>query len=157
MNEESRFRSEVGKSWTAVWVVARHIHALGGCAVVVLPLQLRPSFDDREGFGDVADLLVKKSGGKWKRAEVKGRKIPFTSAEDYPYATIFVDRSSKADATTPDVYFIVNDKLTYAARIDSATKDKWIGPKTYSDRTKGYDLTVYECPKDCARFFRLAA
>lgn len=154
-HEETRFRSEVGASWAAVWTIARHIHACGGCSIAVPPLQLRPSFGERSGYGDDADLLVKTATGVWRRAEVKRRKISFTTANDYPYKTLFVDRSVKADKASPDVYFILNDAMTHAARIDASTKDRWLGPAKKFDRVKHYELTIYECPKVLARFFEI--
>ena len=155
-NEECRFRSEVGESWAAVWAIARHIHALGGCSIAVPPLQLRPSFDEREGYGDDADLLIKTANGDWKRAEVKRRKLSFTSAEDYPYATLFVDRSTKADKASPDTYFILNEGMTHAARIDASTRPMWFVTTKY-DRVKRHELTIYECQKALARFFKISA
>ena len=154
--EEQRFRAAVLKSWDPVWIVARYLHGLGNLWVRVPPLIIRPDFVSRAGYGDIADLEVCKIGGtKWTPVEVKGRTLVFDSRETYPYETIILDRSDKADKAEAYAYFILNASLSCAALIRGDTKPSWIGPKTYTDRSKGYDFTSYECPKALAEFITL--
>ena len=156
VTEDMRFRNAVSNSWEAVWCVAQHIHSCGNCSIKIQPLRLRPSFEQRAGYGDMADLLVCKAGSnRWLPVEVKWRNILFSDASDFPHNTIFVDRSAKTDAAMPVCYFMVNRDLTHAARIEWKTHEQWLGPNTYHDARKGYEVTVYECPLNLVRFFAL--
>jgi hypothetical protein len=158
--EEQRFRRDVPASWEAVHAAERYLHSLGGLWTLVRPSVMREDFNKRNGFGDDCDLFVckrdpRRFSHRWWPVEVKGRGLDFTCADDYPYDTIFVDRSAKVDLFEPYAYFILNSTLSCAALIKSSTKGKWIGPKTYPDRPKGYPVCVYECPKDVAEFVSL--
>jgi hypothetical protein len=154
-NEEARFRSAVSNSWRAVWAVAQHIHRHGERSIQVQPYRLRPSFDQRADYGDAADLLVCKGGDSWLPIEVKWRGLDFSGVEDFPFPTIFIDRAVKSQSTQPVCYFMVNRGITHAARIDWRTHDHWIGPNTYHDAKKGYEVTVYECPLNLVHFLKL--
>jgi len=54
--EDKRFRAAILNSWVKVWMVARHLYRRGA-AVRVAPLMIRPTFDDRDEYGDSADLF----------------------------------------------------------------------------------------------------
>jgi len=153
--EEHRFRKEVSRSWQAVWAVAQHIHSCGDWQIRVQPLRLRPDIEQRDGFGDAADLFIAKLGAQWMPVEVKWRDLDFTDGFDFPYPTIFIDRSRKSDAAHPAGYVMVNRDLTHAAQINWSTRQFWLGPNTYFDNVKGYEVTVYECPLDHVRFYNL--
>lgn len=156
MSEEARFRSAVEKSWEAAWAVARYLHAKGERFVQVAPLSIRPTFKERSAYGDDADVLVRMSNNeRWSHIEVKWRNLSFTGAKDYPYPTIFIDRSSKVDKANADAYYIVSQDLRYAALITKASRARWLNPKIYFDRVKKYHFTAYECPVDVAQFVSL--
>jgi len=122
--EEHRFRKEVSRSWQAVWAVAQHIHSCGDWQIRVQPLRLRPDIEQRDGFGDAADLFIAKLGAQWMPVEVKWRDLDFTDG-------------------------------FHAAQINWSTRQFWLGPNTYFDNVKGYEVTVYECPLDHVRFYNL--
>ena len=152
MSEEDRFRSAIPKSWKAVWAVAQYIHMKGNRIVEIGPLRIRDNPDNKRGYGDDADLIVMGPNLNRTNIEVKWRDLEFTSQYDYPYPTIFIDRASKSDTSSPHYYFTVNKSMSHVAIIGRESKDRWIGPRQYDDRVKGYPVTVYECPKDLARF-----
>lgn len=154
--EETRFRTAIPKSWDAAWAVAAYIHGRGGFAVQVGAMVVRPTADERAAYGDAADILVKRHGtDEWKGIEVKWRELEFSSVQDYPFSTVFVDRCEKADKTLPAAYYMVNKSMTVAAMIAASTRLLWVGPKTYRDKVKGYPVTVYECPVSAVRFVML--
>lgn len=154
MNEEARFRSELAQSWEAVFAVARYIHGLGEWEIHIGPYRVRPSYEQRDGYGDEQDLAVRKFGA-WRRIEVKWRRsLEFTCRDDFPFPVVFVDRAPKAEKGVPDSYFICNHALTHAAIIHSSTREHWI--KRYChDPTKGYGGDVYECSIAHAKFVSL--
>jgi hypothetical protein len=146
LSEERRFRVEVDRSWEAVQAIAWHYRRLGYAVAIPEP-RLRPSFDERAGYGDDFDIAV---GERW-RFEVKWRGIDFTSKADFPYPTAFVDRAAKAAKTVHLLagYLTVNKQLTHAALIPAHTRSRWID-RIVTDSVKGYRLHVLECPLDLA-------
>lgn len=142
MDEESRFRRELDRSWEAVQAVAWHYRGLGYRVAIPDP-RLRPSRGDRAGYGDEYDLEVE---GRW-RFEVKWRGLDFTCAEDFPYLTMMVDRAEKVARVVKRLagYLMVNRGLSHAALIRAATRPQWVERETL-DRIKGYRLRVLECP-----------
>lgn len=161
MIEHARFTAAVARSWGAVWAVAHYIHSRGGCDVTVRAHAVRPDPNQAcEGFGDADGdviVIVRRIDGDNRRAavEVKGREIDFTNAADFPFPTIIVDRAEKADRGAVYAYFTVNRAKTHAAIVYSHTRPSWIGPHPITDNSKGYDVTVYECPVADARFVSL--
>lgn len=153
--EEERFRAFVIASWDRVFKAARYFHSRGGLAVRIGPLMIRPENGRVEDYGDDHDLAIQSKGSdKWWRIEVKGRELNFTCADDYPFQTIFLDRSKKADVAEPHAYFILNKAMTHAAIIKTSTKAQWGEPRMIEDNTKlvAYAYPVYECPKHLAEF-----
>lgn len=152
MNEDARFRNAVDQSWDAVFAVARYIHRLGDWEVLIQPYRLRPSFERRDGYGDQSDLMARKHNS-WRYVEVKWKHtLEFTSRDDFPYPTILLDRPEKGHAHS---YFTCNRALTHAAIVDFKTRDRWLGPTEYFDKTKGYRGYAYECPVELAKFVAL--
>jgi hypothetical protein len=82
-------------------------------------------------------------------------KPRLTCADDYPYETIFVDRTTKIEDAPPDVYFNVNKAMTHAAVIGIDTREQWTGPNTVWDSVKRYRVTVMECPVELVKFVSL--
>jgi hypothetical protein len=155
--QEARIVAAFRDAWEYVYPVAEYAHRLGGRIVQINPLVVRPSRDEREGYGDDFDLRVFKLGDMgWKRYEVKGKtKISFTCAADFPYSTIYLDRTEKADKCLVDGFFIVSKDKQCAAFVSSATRPEWREVTDY-DHDKGYPFTAYECPKAMATFIRIA-
>jgi len=154
-NKENRFVEEVGiKQWPAIFAVAMHIHAKGYRAVLINPKRVSEDFTEHDASGDDVDLLVQNVGhSKWWTVEVKHRQVDFTDASDFPFkeGTVMLDRVKKAERARPDAYYIVNKKITHAARVSWDSKPHWI-VKTRQDDKKGYDVTAYECPLEYVRW-----
>lgn len=151
--EDIRFKAAVANSRLEVYSVALHLKRRG-FRTEIPPQRIRENFDDRAGYGDDADLFVFSRSGKRLGIEVKGRALNFTSAEDFPYQTLFVDRVEKADKSSVFYYVSVNSAKTAMAVIRASTKDKWVQRDKF-DNIKGYPLRVYECPKEFAKFVQL--
>lgn len=144
--EENRFRSAVATSWNAVFAFAKFCHSKRSFDVWIPAPRMRVDFEHRNGFGDMADLWVRKPGDqKWVAVEVKCRELTFTCADDYPYPTVFVDRKEKADKARPYAYICLNKAMTHAAVIYGDSRSRWISSERH-DRVKQYPLSVYECP-----------
>lgn len=154
MTEEERFRQAVPASMRAVNAMAEHLRVLG-YEVRVNHVSVRPHFDQRAGYGDTEDLLARLSPAElWDRFEIKGRTFEFTCYDDFPHPTIIVDRAEKADHSRADWYVNVSKSLRYAAAMSSETRAQW-SRRTVFDTVKGYEATVYECPKALAIFLKL--
>jgi len=139
--EERRFRAALARSNIPIYVVADHYRSLGH-RVELPPVQLRPHFEKRAGYGDEYELLIDR---RWK-IELKERSLAFTGANDFPYETIFVDRVEKADSVIVHGYISVSESLTHLALVKtSETRKFWEIVNTF-DVTKGYSLRVYTCP-----------
>lgn len=155
-DEEDRFHGAVDQSWMAVFAIAWYLHLAGDRVITIGARVHRPAGGNPADYGDAHDVTVTFRGSQnSRRYEVKWRVLAFTCCDDYPFPTIFVDRSAKADKSEPAGYYIVNKSMTHAAFIFTATKPQWLGPMTVFDKTKGYDVTVYACPKELAQFFDL--
>ena len=142
MREESRFRRGLDRSWEAVQALAWHYRRLGYRVDIPDP-RVRPSRDERVGYGDDYDMVVAR---RWC-FEVKWRGIDFTCAADFPYPTVMVDRAEKVARRIVQLsgYLMVSQKLTHGVLIRTDTQPRWIERETF-DRTKGYGLRVLECP-----------
>lgn len=151
--EDQRFKSAVKRSRKEVLKVESYFLKLG-CSTRLPDVKIRDKFDDRAGFGDDADLFVLGILGDSIGVEVKGRTLNFTSCNDFPYQTIFVDRVVKADMSTVKCYISLNSAGTHMAVVMADTKNKWVKSTRY-DNVKGHNLTVYECPKHLIKFIKL--
>jgi hypothetical protein len=155
--EERLFRANYAKSFNAVWAVARRIHRQGELEVRISPFHLRPTFAEREAYGDAGDILVRRMGrDDWERVEVKGRSLDFTCLDDFPYPSFFLERVNHLEKFDPAyAYFMANRALTRAAVVMGSTRPKWIGPTTFFDRTYGREANAYECPAELALWVSL--
>jgi hypothetical protein len=151
--EDARFKSAVEKSRAEVSVVASHLERRG-FKTEITPQRIRDKFEERAEYGDDADLFVFSRSGNKLGIEVKGRLLRFSSAEDFPYPTLFVDRVAKADKSSVFYYISVNVDKTVIAVIRASTKDRWIKTEKY-DHVKNHPLWVYECPKELVKFVKI--
>lgn len=150
--EDARFKVAVQNSRREVLVVERHLRAKGYLTELA-PQRIRDDFAERAAYGDDADLFILTDKGRIG-VEVKGRTLAFTSADDFPYPTLFVDRVSKVEKSTVQFYVSLNKSHTYMAVILASTKASWVKRDTF-DHVKKHELTVYECPKELIRFYRV--
>jgi hypothetical protein len=149
MDEETRFREAVVRQWAAVFRVAQYLHAKGNCLVQINPLRIRPSFEQRNGYGDDADILLKMvDKERWWKIEVKWKQLEFI--DQYPFPTVFLDRIDKSDSAQPDGYYIVNKPMTHAVSVMARTRSSW-SPVTTMDTKKGYEFSCYQCPVELTK------
>lgn len=87
--------------------------------------------------------------------QVKQRNLDFTSAADYPYATITVDVAHTWDRAVrkPSLYVILNRAGDYVACINGSTSASW-QRVTKMDRRKNREREFLECPTRLAVFKR---
>lgn len=135
------FVDDLAKSQESVSVVSKWLVSLG-YPVVVRPTFVRPSAEDAMDFSDCGDLEI------IQRVEVKRRHIAFTSKDDFPYKTVFVDVCHAFDKAHPKpfAYVILNEQMTYAFIVDvKSTKKLWSRVATM-DTGKHRERTFYQCP-----------
>lgn len=153
MSEEQRFRGAVSRSRDTVLHVAKHLQPHG---TVTLPQsKMRPTFADREGYGDEFDLQFDRGSldRDIKDIEVKERGLTFTCAGDFPYETVFVDRVTKADKANV-TYVSLSHDLNYCLIVYPQSRERWTKSVRW-DSVKHYQLEVYECPKVDAVFCKI--
>lgn len=150
-SEEARFRAAIPKSMKAVHAFAQYLQRKG-LEVIVHEAEVRPSFEQRQMYGDAWDVKARRGTLNWLRFEVKGREIPFTGRHDFPYPSIMAERVSKP--TRMDWYVTVSQDLQYAGIVEGARRDEWT-TATIFDRTKGYHNEVYLVPLRLVHFVRL--
>ena len=112
-SRQDAYRAELAVAFTCV-------HA-GAVEVAVPEYRIRPSCGERGGYRDSGDLRVRwKHGHDKKRYEVKHRDINFTSLDDYPFPTVFVDEVANLNDKNPrpDGYFVCNAQLDAALFVD---------------------------------------
>jgi hypothetical protein len=139
------FEEDLEKSKEAMLLVMAWL-SFEGQTVVAPPVQCRPDIKSRAAFADKGDLFVLKG------LEVKRRKLMFTSAEDFPYPTVFIDVAKNFDAKVPKpyLYLILSDDMTHAIEVDvKHTRDKWTTTIKFD---RGRKRNFYECPVEHCKF-----
>ncbi len=114
---------------------------------------IRPTFDDRDGYGDSADFEYSFDLVHWARVEVKSRGLDFPP---FKYKTIFVDRVGKIEDAPAHLYVSLNKQATHIALVPLNSRDSWRGPTTVFDRKKRYPVVVFEAPINVVRFMQIA-
>jgi len=154
--EDRRFRAAVAGSMKAVRAFEAYLKRKG-YETIITEVKIRERLGQREGYSDSEDLLARKPGeDRWRRFEVKGRTLTFTSCADFPFPTIIADHATKTfDAA--DWYVNVSKDLKYAAVMDGKMRDQWT-VQHIEDTTKitAASNPSYLCPKEQARFIRIA-
>jgi hypothetical protein len=79
--------------------------------------------------------------------------MQFSSAEDYPYNTIFIDETYKIKKDT-FMYVIVSSDGIHAALIDRSTRAHWVKEEIF-DKKQDRKCVNAACPKELARFVKL--
>lgn len=101
--------------------------------------------EKREDFVNSKDLIA---GGKL--IEVKSRNVEFTSADDFPYDTLFIDTKDGFDKKKdkPEMYVCVSQITGAACALDvSKTKDLWEVTRTW-DTVRKINLVAYAAKKE---------
>jgi hypothetical protein len=91
----------------------------------------------------------------WAKVEVKGRMLSFTTAKDFKYDDIFVDRCDKIDNDPADFYVMLNRNSTHIVVISYESREHWTGPHRIFDRKKRYPVTLYSAPIEFVQFIEL--
>lgn len=88
-----------------------------------------------------------------KRIEVKRRAIPFTTAEDYPYPSVFIDEVYKVDEALRDVEYwvILNHDMSHMAMVRPSTRRHWLIEEHFDPIQKRV-CRWYACPTDFVSF-----
>lgn len=147
--DDPSFIQDLKDSQRAVMVAARWLLDKG-YSVTVKPLRIRPTVEQMSEYSDDGDLEIN------ERIEVKGRKIDFTSKEDFPYPSIIVDVAHSWDNAKPKpaMYILFNKSMTHIALVRRGTSSKW-SKVTKMDRFKNRERTFYECPIELVEFQKI--
>lgn len=145
------FESDLRGSDPSVLLIARWLREKHGKTVVIPPLLVRPSVEQRGDYADGADLAV------LMRVQVKRRPtLHFTCRADYPYQDgIIVDVAYLWDRMLdkPLFYAILNKDSTHAAIVKQDTSKHWT-KRTLPSR--GRDREHYICPLEHVSFCELS-
>jgi hypothetical protein len=138
----------IGDQWAEH--VARNITECGKYAYAT-PTQVAETPEQIAEFtAKEKDILLDRG----RTLEVKSRSFHFTSVEDYPYPTVFVDtvegwRAKEAKAVAVAV---VSQKSGGIVVVPVSTEGSWSVKRIY-DSKRGFEVSVLECPKELLRSF----
>lgn len=142
---DEAFHERMKRSHWAAQQVEKFLKSRG-MDVELLPMKIRPTFEERFDYSDRADMIWHRATGD-HRIEVKHRPdCNFTSAADYPYPTMIVDTvlSFERERDLPlGFYTIVNADATVFACVPPSTEKKWIKKERWDKFTK-MDTWFYE-------------
>jgi len=140
--DDPTFKEDLAASQDAVERVARWLRDRGN-AVIVRPTFVRPEAKQMTEYSDDGDLEI------IQRVEVKRRGFAFSSKEDYPYPTVFIDNCHTVENARPKPYgyVILNEAMTTALIVDCRTRSTW-GKREVWDKKKGRNRCIYECMID---------
>jgi hypothetical protein len=147
--QDPTFREDLRASRVSVEIVARWLSDRG-YPVIVRPVFERPSFEEMHDYSDDGDLEI------LQRIEVKQRTFDFTSKDNFPYPTLFVDNCHSYDNARPKpfAYVLLNKAMTHAFIVECRTFKHWKAIEVF-DRKKKRMRKVYECPIGHATFVEL--
>lgn len=132
--------------------VAAEIRKLGKEAVAS-PHQVATTQAERDMFTEF-DKDIKLS--RDRVLEVKSRSLSFTDdPATFPYETAFIDTVEgwKAKDVTPVAVAIVSQKTGAIVIAPVSKQPEWSQSRVH-DRLRGFDITVYECPRIFLKSFR---
>lgn len=116
---------------------------LNGLQVDIPELKIRANIKEASKWKDSEDLKV-----NGQIIEIKSRNEAFTSAESFPYETIFVDTVSGYNAKTikPTAYIMVSRKTGGMLALPSLSADGWKIEEKF-DRTRRIRESFYVAEK----------
>lgn len=120
----------------------------GVSAVHVTPIPANwPRHERREWLSRYGDIAVPDLDGI--HLEVKSRRIRFTSPEDFPYPTVYVDgEGSRRQKIVPD------DRVAYVLVSQVTGAVVWVPPGTPTrkrriwDRVRNIPVLIHEVPRE---------
>jgi len=104
----------------------------------------------QESKSDDYDIMVKPSErANWREVEVKGNGKAWTSVEDFPYKSLFVETVNrrKSRANEPYYYVIVSYLTGEAICVPNRSFPHWNSMRT-RDTQKGFYDDFWTCPKE---------
>jgi len=119
---------------------------LGRCGLdaTSAPLMLRKDIDDAWKFRDTHDIWC-----EGLPIEVKSRKVRFTTPDDFPYPTIFVDTVKKWEGREwkPFAYICISTMTGRMICLPGYQSDGW-NQERRRDATRDYDDWFYSAPRE---------
>ena len=144
------FSDRFKASRPAVFKVAEYLNREKDCTVKIAKMELAPDKSVADKYKDFGDIIVNEKF----IVEVKGKTVPFTNKEDFPWNEIIVANVASADRHEVFAFFIVNPKMTHAAVIRGDTKNQW-RKALIQDTFKGSIEEKYLCSIDLVEFVKL--
>ena len=133
-------------------------HALGaefeahGLTVVTEPKRFATYYEEIDECRDNFDLMVESAWGEAVQVEVKQVSTAFTSLSDFPYPTIFVDETYKADVKPEANYVLVSRPTGAKLVVPRSSRIYWERSLAW-DSNWGKEITVYKVHKRYAKPF----
>jgi hypothetical protein len=151
VKEDSIFIPDLNQGHASVEQYAALLRE-SGLDVQVPELVVRPDSSVRHEYADEGDLFLERV-----RVEVKRRSFSFQDRDSFPYPTVIIDETYKANNPKDSpllCYVILSQDMKCAAVIFNATRDKWIAKWKFdrSQGPKGRYCLNYEIDKRWARF-----
>jgi hypothetical protein len=139
---------KIGDRWAEF--VAEQIQEVGKYAYAT-PTKIAESEDDIKDFTEnEKDILLSRD----RTLEVKSRSFHFTSVDDYPYETAFVDTVEgwAVKAVKPVAVAVVSQVTGGIVMVPMSSAAVW-SQKTVYDSKRGFEVTVLECPRSALKSF----
>ena len=133
-------------------LVAAHLIA-SGIGVRVEPMRTRPSVESRKLYRDIRDIIAICPAGLEAEIEVKSRAVSFSSASDFPHASIFVDAKELIDEKGPPTAVVCVSQVTGAMIVIPESSRPYWFEKTSFDRVRKIERTWYVCPNQYLKTF----
>jgi len=149
------FQQHLRQSGDIVWFVARWLWSQGN-TVTVNKMVIAPKHKQWKAYADHGDLEIVKDGYK-QRVEVKGLKVSFTGARDWPYPDFIVCAKHSFDHANPKpaFYIIVGADRRALAVVDTKNVTKWGIVTRIDSRYHKVEQDFYTCPLDKIHWRRL--
>lgn len=146
--QHEKFQQRLAASSKAVFAVAQFYQGKGH-TVKIPPVLIAPTAAQAEEYLDDGDLLLLFE----KRIEVKHRTFDFSSADDYPYPSVFISNVAAVDRARGQVsaYINVSRDLRCAAIIKYETAEHWFVNKSRASNTGNVEFQ-YACPLSFVHF-----
>lgn len=146
--QHAKFLERLGGSSTAVFVVAKWLHAKG--KTIELPaLRFAPTAGDAEQFVDAGDIVLVER----KRVEVKHLGVTFADAATWPFKEAFVSNKAAVDRSIHEVaaWVSVSADLKAAAIVPAKSRGHWYLKDVRASNTGNVEQ-FYVCPLDHVEF-----
>ena len=142
------FQQHLRQSGDVVWFVARWLWSQGN-TVTVNKMVIAPEHKQWTAYADHGDLEIVKDGYK-QRVEVKGLKVSFTGAKDWPFQDFIVCAKHSFDNAKPKpaFYIIVSADRRALAVVDTHSFGRWEMVKRDDSRYYKVAQEFYTCPLD---------